>query len=107
MSENCDLSLVGAGCTMPEKTSESAQVTAIRQVPMIVRTAGTCGGRARLDGTRICVWVLESLWQQGLSVDEIVAMYPMLTRQQVNYALDWADRNIEEIESDIRAHESG
>lgn len=99
--------MVGAGYAMPEKISESAQVTATHQVPMVVRTAGTCGGRARLDGTRICVWVLESLWQQGLSVDEIVAMYPTLTRQQVNYALDWADRNVQEIEADIRAHESG
>jgi uncharacterized protein (DUF433 family) len=92
---------------MSEKTSDRAQMTAIQQVPKVVRTVGTCGGRARLDGTRICVWVLESLWQQGLSADEIVAMYPMLTRQQVDYALDWAERNVEEIESDIRAHESG
>jgi uncharacterized protein (DUF433 family) len=73
----------------------------------IVRTANVCGGRARIAGTRIAVWVLESLYQQGASVDEIHGMYQHLSREQILDALDYAADNSNEIEGDISAHENG
>ena len=85
----------------PAMTSSDVQIA-----PRVVHTKGVCGGRARLDGTRITVWVLESLWQQGASVEEIVESYPFLTPAHVECALDWADDHEDEIEADIREHEA-
>lgn len=90
-----------------ESTDSALSSSAVDKFPRVVRTRGVCGGRARLDGTRIAVWVLASLWQQGASVQEIVESYPFLTPAHVECALDWADEHAEEIECDIRDHEAG
>jgi uncharacterized protein (DUF433 family) len=46
----------------------------------IVRTPGTCGGKPRVDGTRIRVWDVY-VWQEirGMTPAEIVAAFPQLT----------------------------
>lgn len=74
-------------------------------VAPVVRTVRTCGGRARISGTRIAVWVLASLRRQGASDADILRMYPSLTSDQVSAALTYADEHPAEIESDMRDNE--
>ncbi len=53
----------------------------------IVRTPGTCGGRARVDRTRIPVWLIVSaVIRAGRSPEEFVEDYPRITLSQVHDA---------------------
>jgi uncharacterized protein (DUF433 family) len=50
---------------------------------MLVSTPDTCGGRIRLDGTRITVHRLAILYKQGQTAEEILQTYPHLTLGQI------------------------
>ena len=54
----------------------------------IVKTADTCGGKARIAGTRIRVQDIY-VWHelQGRSVDQIIASFPQLNHSQIHAAL--------------------
>lgn len=75
----------------------------VMQSTLIVRTPGVCGGRARIDGTRIAVWVLESLRRQGADTREIAELYPRLSAEQIDAALTWAGAHSAEIAADLVA----
>lgn len=55
----------------------------------IVRSADTCDGRWRIEGTRITVGMLTALFLDGMKISRIHGRdyYPHLTRQQVEDAL--------------------
>jgi uncharacterized protein (DUF433 family) len=59
----------------------------------IVQTPGTCGGRPRIEGTRITVrWVVT--WDRaGLSPEEIVERFPHLSVAQIYVALAYYQSN--------------
>ena len=44
--------------------------------PKLVRTPDVCGGRLRLEGTRMTVNQIITLFKQGSSVEEILEQYP-------------------------------
>jgi len=67
---------------------------------MIVKTPGTCGGEARIDGTRIPVWLVVKNNDFG-GVDAVLEAYPHLTREQVEEALQYAKDNKKEIKRDM------
>ena len=68
----------------------------------IVKTPGVCGGRARVENTRLSVWLIAALIQEGYSPREIVDAYPRLSMQAVEAAQDYAIENQEEIDCDLR-----
>src|SRR5947208_1978204 len=69
---------------------------------MIVKTPGTCGGRARIAGTRIKVeHVYNWVERQGMSPAEVVKEYPHLTMAQVHAALAYYWSHSDEIRRDI------
>jgi uncharacterized protein (DUF433 family) len=83
----------------------------LTEVTHIVRTAGICGGKPRVDGTRIRVWDIY-VWHelQGLSADEIVARFPQLSHGDVYAALAhyWdhrreIDREMQEADAFVEA----
>ena len=49
----------------------------------LVMTPGVCGGKMRVDGTRICVHDVIGLLQNGETVDSVTRELPPLTRAQV------------------------
>jgi len=57
---------------------------------VIVSTPGTCGGKPRIDGTRICVQDIY-YWHEidGDSVEEIMEEYPHLSRAGIHAALSY------------------
>ncbi len=70
---------------------------------MLVRTPGVCGGRLRLDGTRITVLQVVTLYERGLTAEDIADEYPHLTLAQVYAALAYYHANRAEIEDELAA----
>ena len=61
----------------------------------IQSTPGVCGGNARIRNTRIPVWTLVSLHQQGA---ELLRNYPGLSDRDLENAWRYYDRHREEID---------
>lgn len=68
---------------------------------MLVKTPGTCGGRLRIDGTRITVSHIAVLYKQGQSAEDIVASYRHLSLSQVYAALAYYLANRSEIDLEL------
>jgi uncharacterized protein (DUF433 family) len=69
----------------------------------IVKTPGTCGGRARIAGHRIRVSDIVTWHEhQGMSPDEIVAQFPSLTLAEIHTALAYYFDHIEEIRTEMQ-----
>jgi uncharacterized protein (DUF433 family) len=71
--------------------------------PMLARSPGVCGGRIRIDGTRITVHRIAVLHSEGQSADDIVATYPHLRLSQVYAALAYYHANKHEIDAELKA----
>lgn len=70
---------------------------------ILVKTPGVCGGRIRIDGTRITVERLAVLYKQGQSAEEIAQTYPHLSLGQIYAALAYFHANRSEIEAELAA----
>jgi uncharacterized protein (DUF433 family) len=70
---------------------------------MLVSTPDVCGGRIRIDGTRITVHRIATLYKQGQGAEEIAQTYLHLSLSQVYAALAYYHANRREIESDLTA----
>jgi uncharacterized protein (DUF433 family) len=69
----------------------------------IVKTAGVCGGAARIDGHRVRVLdVVEWHEHRGMTPDEIVTEIPTLTLADVHAALAYYFDHVEEIREEMR-----
>ena len=70
---------------------------------ILVKTPGTCGGRIRIDGTRITVHRIATLYKQGQTAEDIARTYPHLSLGQVYTALAYFHTNRDEIEAELAA----
>lgn len=70
---------------------------------LLVSSPDVCGGRLRIDGTRITINQIATLYKQGFDAEEIADQYPHLTLAQVYAALAHYHANEEEIEADLAA----
>lgn len=68
---------------------------------MLVQTPDVCGGRIRIDGTRITVSRIATLYKQGLTAEEIATTYSHLSLGQVYAALAYYHANLAEIEAEL------
>ena len=66
---------------------------------MLVKSQDVCGGRIRIDGTRITVDRIATLYKQGQCPEDITQTYPHLSLSQVYAALAYYHANRAEIES--------
>jgi uncharacterized protein (DUF433 family) len=68
---------------------------------MIVRTPGTIGGKARIDGTR---WPVCIAWHRCVegtdTADDLQSDYPWLTVEQITEAIEYARANWDEVHRD-------
>jgi uncharacterized protein (DUF433 family) len=74
-------------------------------VPLVRRTAGVCGGAARLRDTRHAVWGLVEWRRLGLSDAEIVKRNPDLTQADLNAAWAYYEQHREEVDQAIRENQ--
>ena len=70
--------------------------------PHIVATPGTCGGRPRIDGTRISVQVIAEYYQLYRNVDSILEALPHLKAAEVHAALTYYFDHKEFFDEEIR-----
>ena len=70
---------------------------------MLVRTPGVCGGRLRIEGTRINVHRIATLYRQGQMAEDIAQTYPHLALGQIYAALAWYHANRDEVDSELAA----
>jgi uncharacterized protein (DUF433 family) len=73
---------------------------------LLVKTPGVCGGRVRIDGTRITVHRIATLYKQGQQPEEILQGYPHLTLSQVFTALAYFHANRDEIEQELASEDA-
>ena len=73
---------------------------------MLVKTPDVCGGRIRIDGTRITVHRVATLYKQGQSAEEISQTYPHLSLGQIYTALAYYHANREVVESELAAEDA-
>jgi uncharacterized protein (DUF433 family) len=69
----------------------------------LVRTPGICGGRLRIDGTRMTVNQIITLHKQGLSAEEIVTQYPRRSLREIYAVFAWYHDNKEEFDKQLAA----
>jgi uncharacterized protein (DUF433 family) len=72
------------------------------QLPGIEFDPRVCGGSARITGTRIPVWSLESWRRLGSSDDEILHNFPSLSAADLVNAWRYVERYLGEIEREIQ-----
>ncbi len=58
---------------------------------MLTKSPDVCGGRIRIDGTRITVERIATLYKQGQTPEDIAQTYPQLSLSQVYAALAYYD----------------
>ena len=75
----------------------------IAATAILTSSPGVCGGRLRIDGTRITVNQVVTLYKRGYSAEEIVDQYQHLTFAQVYTALAYYHANRAEVEADLAA----
>jgi uncharacterized protein (DUF433 family) len=92
--------------SLPEG-SRARVVASSPDAPAIIKTAGVCGGRACIAGTRITVWGLVSHRNLGLDERAILAAVPLLTSDQLAAAFRYADENADAIAHDLAENENG
>src|SRR5689334_19814554 len=84
------------------RTADEAQRPAEKQRPArIVKTRGVCGGNARIRGTRIPVWGIESARRNGCDDFEILSMFPDLSTNDLRAACEYAASHAAEIDRQI------
>ena len=71
--------------------------------PHVAKTPGVCGGKARVEGTRIRVHDVAFLHKEGASDGRVREEYPDLTPAQVHAALAYYYDNREEIDAELAA----
>ncbi len=71
----------------------------------IEKTAGVCGGSARIVGTRIPVWQLVEARELGVSEAQLLLDYPSLRAQDLVNAWTYAKVHRDEILAEIHENE--
>jgi uncharacterized protein (DUF433 family) len=72
------------------------------QLPGIECDPRVCGGSARIAGTRIPVWSLESWRRLGCEDGEILRNFPTLRQSDLVNAWRYVERHSQEIEGEIQ-----
>ncbi len=73
---------------------------------LIRKTSQVCGGDACVGDTRIMVWLLVAMKQDGLSDDEILEGYPGLNAEHLAAAWEYYRLHPEEIDHAIANQET-
>jgi uncharacterized protein (DUF433 family) len=71
---------------------------------MVRKTPGVCGGYACIRDTRIAVWTLISLANQGADDDELLIDFPGLTRFDFLTARAYYQTHRDEVDALIASH---
>jgi uncharacterized protein (DUF433 family) len=79
----------------PKRDSAQPADTTIRETP------GVCGGYPRIGNTRIAVRHVVQAYRQTGSLERTAEFFDMLTRDQIQAALDYYEAHPERVDEDI------
>ena len=68
---------------------------------MLAKTIDVCGGRIRIDGTRITVHRIATLYREGQSAEDIGQTYAHLELGQIYAALAYYHANRKAIDAEL------
>lgn len=71
---------------------------------MIVKSYNVCGGRARVNGTRLAVWFIICILKT-IDKKEAIDQFPSLTLEDIDSAIEYYNNNKNEIDKDISDQE--
>jgi uncharacterized protein (DUF433 family) len=71
----------------------------------IRKIIGVCGGHERIRNTRIPVWTIISLQQQGADTPELLRNFPLLTTDDLSNARPYYTTHQQEINRAIAYHQ--
>ena len=77
------------------------RTTAVQLDSMLTSTPGVCGGRLRIEGTRVTVLQIVTLYKRGESPEEIAQNFPQLMLSHVYAALAYYHANQAEVEREL------
>lgn len=72
----------------------------------LVRTPDVCGGKLRIDGTRMTVGHIVWMHRQGLTPEQIVEQHPQRTISEIYTVLAWYYDNQEEFDAEMAAEDA-
>jgi uncharacterized protein (DUF433 family) len=72
----------------------------------IVKTPGTCGGRARIAGHRVPVFRIAEEFRLGMAPEAMIEMWPALNLAQIHAAIAYALANLAEMDAELEAEEA-
>jgi uncharacterized protein (DUF433 family) len=72
---------------------------------MVTDSVTPQGGNARIEGTRIPVWVLEGYRRFGKTTEDFLSNYPSLKAIDLEHAWAYADTHQVEMDAVIRLNE--
>lgn len=75
--------------------------TTIQLDAMLTSSPDVCGGRLRINGTRITVLQIVTLYKRGESAEEIAAAYPHVSLAQVHAALAYYHSHQADVEREL------
>jgi len=75
--------------------------TGIQLDALLARTPNVCGGRLHIDGTRVTVLQVATLYKRGETPEEIAQNFPQVNLSQVYAALAYYHANRAEIEQEL------
>jgi uncharacterized protein (DUF433 family) len=87
--------------TVVSSKMESTMSTTIDT--LLSRSPNICGGRIRIEGTRVTVLQIVTCYQQGLTPEEIADQYPHINLAQIYAALTYYHANRDEIDRELEA----
>lgn len=73
---------------------------------LIVKTPGTCGGRARIAGKRVPVSSVYRWFLRGYGPEDILDKFERVTLAEIYAAVSYALANLEEITGEIEREDS-
>ena len=73
---------------------------------LLTRSPDVCGGRIRIEGTRVTVVQIVTCYQQGLTPEEIADQYPHVNLAQIYAALAYYHANRDEIDRELETETS-
>lgn len=97
-------SLAAAVSALSLEDFQGFQVALLEQ--MVKKTSGVAGGHACIRKTRIALWTLISLAQQGMQDEELVKNFPGLTPFDLLAARVYYQTHQAEIDALIASHHS-
>lgn len=75
--------------------------TGIQLDAMLTSSPGVCGGRLRIDGTRVTVLQIVTLYKRGETPEEMLLHFPQVNLAQLYAALAYYHSHQAEVEREL------